>query len=266
MSSAGAFSRREFARFAATSAGAAVLGCSPGILSPERELVLRMSGTGRRFDGSGRILATESLAPGVVSGLVGPAVIRASSIFSGIGTLRIPTPSPIGFASSPSRQPGVFTRVDRAADGTVVESRFESLGSGIPFRRTVRVPAHGVEIIDGYDFRQLRDLSVFERRRIELRQHGQLVADLTIGASGEVRLATGPRFRPSLLARAILPQELLAQSDCGIQLLLHFLSATLGVLAALGTCGSGPWCIIGLFGALIEWASVIGEMEACRQT
>jgi hypothetical protein len=69
-----------------------------------------------------------------------------------------------------------------------------------------------------------------------------------------------------MLARAILPQELEAQSDCGGQLVLDFLAATLGVIAALGTCASGPWCIIGLVGALIQWAQVIGEMERCRQT
>jgi hypothetical protein len=266
MSSTTPLSRRDFTRIAAASAGVAALGCSPGIFSPEQELVLTLSGRGRLFDGSGKVLANESLAPGIASGPVGGAVIRPGSVSSGIGTLRIPAPSLIGFAQSPPPRPQVSTRVDRAADGTVVESRFESLGNGIPIRRTVRVPSHGVEIIDAHDFRQLRDLAVFEQRRIELRQHGQLVADLTIAASGEVRLATGPRFRPTLLARAFLPQELQAQSDCGIQLVLHFLSATLGVIAALGTCASGPWCIIALFGALIEWAQVIGEMETCRQT
>jgi hypothetical protein len=259
------FSRRDFTKLAAASAGAAVFGCS-GIISVEQELVVNLSGSGRLFDASGKLVGTQSLAPATASGQSAAALIRATSIASGIGTLRLPTPELIGFASSLSGPPRAATRIDRARDGTLVESTFETVGHGIPSRRMVRVPSHGVELIDAHDFRQLGNLSVLERRRIEVRQHGVLLADLTISASGEVRLASGPRFRPAKLARALLPQELQAQSDCGIELLLHFLSATLAVIAALGTCASGPWCLLGLFGALIEWAQVIGEMEACRQT
>jgi hypothetical protein len=175
-------------------------------------------------------------------------------------------PGFIGFEGSPAREPRVVTRVDRARDGSNVESRFETVGNGIPTRRTVRIPSHGVQLIDDLDYRPLGSLSVFQQRRIEVWQHGHLVADLTITDTGQVRLASGPRFRPAAIARAFLPQELEAQSDCGVQLLVSFLSATLGVIAALGTCAGGPWCIIGLVGALIQWAQVIGEMEACRQT
>ena len=256
-------SRRAFTKLAATSAGTAVLGCSSGILSTEQELALTLSGTGRLLDNSGKVLATQTLAPGLASGLAGSPIIRAASVSSGIGTLKIPIPSTLGYARSPSRTPTVSTRVDRATDGTVIESSFESLGNGIPFRRSVRVPSHGVELLDLHDFRTLGDLAVFERRRIEVRQHGVLVADLTVLANGGLRLSSGPRFRPGALARALLPKELQAQSDCGIMLLLDFISATLGVMAALGTCASGPWCVVALFGALIQWAEVIREMEAC---
>jgi hypothetical protein len=266
MSSAPSFSRRDFTRLAATGAGAAVLGCSPGILSAGHELSLTMSGTGRLLDTSGKVLGTETLAPVTASGLLGSPVIRAASITNGIGTLRIPTPGLIGFVRTPSRKRAVLTRVDRAADGSTVETTLESPGDGIPGRRIVRVPAHGAELTDVHDFQRLGELSVLAQRRIEVRQHGHLVADLTILATGEVRLATSPRFRPATLARVFLPRELHAQSDCGVDLLLHFLSATLGVMAALGTCASGPWCILGLIGALIQWAEVIGEMEACKQT
>ncbi len=259
-------SRREFTKLAAVSAGAALAGCSQGIFSAEQELVLTLSGSGRLLDASGRVLATEALAPARAAGLVGPLRVRPASVTSGIGTLRIPMPGFIGFAGSPAREPSVVTRVDRARDGSSVESRFETVGNGVPTRRTVWIPAHGVQLIDDLDYRPLGNLSVFQRRRIEVWQHGRLVADLTIAATGEVRLASGPRFRPAVMARAFLPEELEAQSDCGVQLLISFLSATLGVIAALGTCASGPWCIIGLVGALIQWAQVIGEMEACRQT
>ena len=260
------FSRRDFTRLAAAGAGAAVLGCRSGIISIDQELVLNLSGSGRLFDASGTLLGTETLAPAIASGLAGSGLIRATSRSSGIGTLRPPTPQLIGFARSVARTPRVTTRTDRARDGTIVETTFETLGEGIPSRRTVRVPSHGVELVDAHDFRELGNLSVLERRRIEVRQHGALIADLTISATGEVRLASGPRFRPGKLARALLPQELQAQTDCGIHLLLDFISATLGVLAALGTCSSGPWCVVALFGALIQWAEVIDEMEACRQT
>lgn len=266
MASATSLTRRDFTKIAAASTGAAVLGCSSGIFSTEPELVLTMSGSGRLLDGSGKALAIQTLAPGTASGLADSRLIRAASVSSGIGTLRIPTPSVIGFARSPSPKPVVSTRVDRARDGSVVESSFLSFGEGIPNRRTVRVPAHDVQLIDAHEFRHQGDLSVFERRRIELWQHGRLIADLTILATGEVRLANGPRFRAEGVARAFLPKELAAQSDCGAGLLLDFLAATLGVIAALGTCASGPWCILGLMGALIQWAQVIGEMERCRQT
>jgi len=266
MSKAPSFSRRAFTKLAATTAGTAVLGCSPEFFSAEQELALSLSGTGHLLAQSGMVLGTETLAPGLASGLAGRPIIRAASVSSGIGTLRIPTPSTIGYARIPSRTPAVSTRTDRAADGTVIESTFESLGDGIPSRRSVRVPAHGVELLDIHDFRTQGGLAVFQRRRIEVRQHGVLVAELTILASGGVRLASGPRFRPGVLARALLPKELQAQSDCGLGLLLDFISATLGVMAALGTCASGPWCVVALFGALIQWAEVISEMEACKQT
>lgn len=266
MSSTASLSRREFAKLATASTGAAVLGCSSGIFSTESELLLTLSGSGRLLDGSGKVLASQALAPATASGLAGSRLIRAALVSSGIGALRIPTPSLIGFARSPSLKPAESTRVDRARDGSLVTTTFQSLGEGIPIRRTVRVPAHGIELVDAHEFRPQGDLWLFERRRIEVWQHGRLVADLTILGTGEVRLAAGPRFRPAILARALLPRALEAQSDCGGQLLLDFLAATLGVIAALGTCASGPWCIIGLMGALIQWAQVIGEMERCRQT
>jgi hypothetical protein len=263
--SATAVTRRDFARLAIAGAGAAVFGCSEGILAPEKEIALRLSGTGRLFDEAGRAIGTQELAPGIASGPADRALIRPATVRTGVGRLRVPAPDVLAFAASAGYAPQVFRWSDRARDGTVVETVSETLGKGIPWRRTVRVPKHGVVLTDTIGFRRSGNLSVFEQRTIRAHQGNRLVAEVVILGEGEIRVSSTGALRALVKGSPLLPGELSAQ-NCGIGLLIDFIAATLAVIAALGTCGAGPWCVIGLTAALIEWAQVIGEMERCRET
>lgn len=265
MTSTGYVTRRDFARLAALGAGTAVLGCSDGILSPERELVMNLTGTSRLFDPAGQVIGTQPLAPGVASGLVGGARIRVGSLVSGGGTLGVPAPGLLAFARALASEPATFRQTDRAPDGTVIETELETLGGGIPARRTVRIPEHGVELVDTVEFRQQGGLSVFARRTLEVRKGNRRIADLTILGSGEVRVAPVRSLRALALGSPLMPGTLAAE-DCGLGLLLQYIGATLSVLAALASCSAGPVCLIGIAAALIRWAEVIGEMEKCRET
>jgi hypothetical protein len=258
-------SRRDFARLATLGAGTAVLGCSDGILAPERELVVRLTGSSRLFDESGQVVGTQPLGPGVASGLAGRARVRLSSVVGGGGTLQVPAPGLLAFAREPDLPPAVLRQTDRAPDGTVIETELEILGGGVPVRRTVRIPEHGVELVDAVEYRQQGALSVFSRRTIEVRKGKRLVADLTILGSGEVRVSPARPLRTLALGSPLLPTTLAAE-ECGLALLVKYIAATLAVMAALTACTAGPVCLFGLVAALIRWGEVIAEMEKCDET
>lgn len=264
MSPAGPVSRREFAKLAAVSAGAAVFGCSEGILGPEKELVVAFSGSARYFDGSGVVTGTRQLAPAVVSGLLEKgARVLPDRISNGLGKLRVPAPPVLAYARNPEPQPAVSHRTDRAPDGTVIETTFESLLGGIPRRRLVRVPSRQLELVDGFEYNRSGGLSVLQGRILEARIGGRLVVDLRMEGAGEIRVVPGRPLRDLVLGSPFLPQRLEAQ-DCGARLTLRFIGATLSVIAALGTCvADGPFCLFSVIPALIDWADCLSAIEAC---
>jgi hypothetical protein len=159
----------------------------------------------------------------------------------------------------------VVHRTDRADDGTVIETTVEWLARGVPGRRIVRVPAHGVELVDTFGYRPSGGLEVLGRRTIEARIGNRVVVDLTMTGTGEIRLAPGRALRELARGSPFLPERLEAQ-DCGVGLLIRFVGATLSVIAAVSTCAaSGPVCLFGVVASLIDWAECIAEMEACNQ-
>jgi hypothetical protein len=265
MKSTGHVTRRDFARLAALGAGTAVLGCSDGILAPERELVVSLAGSSRLFDESGQVIATQPLAPRIASGPVGRARTPVGSLVGRGGALPVPAPGLLAFARAPAGPPAILRQTDRAPDGTVIETELETLGGGIPRRRTVRIPEHGVELVDAVEFRQEGGLSVFARRTIEVRKGNRRVADLIILGNGEVRVTPARPLRALALGSPLLPGTLAAE-DCGLALLVKYIAATLAVLAAFSSCTAGPVCLFGLAAALIRWGEVIAEMEECRET
>ncbi len=261
----GPLTRRQFARIAAAGAGAAMLGCSEGILDPEKELLVTLSGRARYFDPSGKVAGTHDLAPAVVSGLItNRGLVEPDRVSHGVGTLRLPAPRVLAFAAGAALTPSVVHRTDRAEDGTIIETTIETMGKGVPGRRFVRIPSRGVELVDRFDYGSSGGLKVIQQRRIEALADRRLVVDITAAATGEIRLAPGRTLRMLVQGSPFLPQRLEAQQDCGIDLVIRFVGATLGVLAALSTCvPSGPICLLGLVSALIDWSECVGAMEAC---
>ena len=107
-------------------------------------------------------------------------------------------------------------------------------------------------------------LSVFERRTIQVRKAGAPIAELTILASGEVRVGTLPGVRAVLAGSPFLPAELSAQPSCG-HALIHYLEATIKVIAAILACGAAVICAFTIIVALIDWAMAINEIETCKE-
>jgi hypothetical protein len=266
MTSATLVTRRDFARIALAGASGTMLGCGEGVFSPEKELVLTLTGAGRIFDASGKPLATQGLAPGIATARLDGLLIRPGPVTNSLGALRVPPPGVLAYARASGIGPRVFRRTDRSRDGTVIETESNKLGDGIPSRRTVRIPGHGVELVDAYDFEENGSLAVFRQRTIQLRTGGRLLADLTIQGSGELRIAAAPSLRALAAGNPFLPRALLADEGCPASVVLHYISATLAVLAALATCTAGPVCLFALASALIDWALAIDEMEKCRET
>jgi len=263
MSTAGPLSRRNFAKLAAAGAGAAVFGCSEGLLGPDRELVLTLAGTARHLDSSGAVTATHHLAPTVASGFLGAGRrVRPDRVSQGVGKLRAPAPALLGFTGTVD-PPTVSHRTVHADDGGVIEVTLEQLGTGVPHRRTVRVPSRQVELIDRHEYHRSGNLSVLEQRIVEARVADRVVVDLTMEAAGEIRLTTGRPLRELVLGTPFLPRPLAAQ-DCGARLVFRFVAATASVVAALSTCvADGPFCLFAVVPALIDWMDCISAMEAC---
>ena len=264
MSSSAEVTRRDFARIAMAGAGAAVLGGSVGFLTPEPELVLSLSGTARLLDPTGRVLDSRSLAPRLATAPLGADLIRARRTGRAREKLETPVPRTLGFRTTPALVAGRFHRTDRSRDGTVIETISETIGTGIPRRRIVQIPAHGVEIEDRFEYREAGTLSVFERRTIQVRKAGAPIAELTILASGEVRVGTLPGVRAVLAGSPFLPAELSAQPSCG-HALIHYLEATIKVIAAILACGAAVICAFTIIVALIDWAMAINEIETCKE-